>query len=346
MTDGTALVEHASKKATNSSRFHFISLLGEGSFGTVLKAWDNNGKSYVAIKLFKAPGGGYSILQFIASRSAQRRQVEEARKEAYTLHQLRHPNIVGYITSYEYSISIGKKGFAIVTRFCEKGSLERYLTKERPPEMKRRKWLKQLTTALKFIHSQSIAHRDLKPGNILIDGEDDLKICDVGLAKCAWDIQKIYLRQSEGGDTKLEKYMTTTAGTMYFMAPEVWNNHYNYKSDIFSLGLVFILIAEGKTCPTAIWQNSSYCLGELLYEKIPPRSSPASHLINPQLQYSKPSEVRLFNKMLKYDYHERPNAEEVAEDLTLIEKESEKSDLHISPSENLDPSPEPTKCHC
>ena len=51
-------------------------------------------------------------------------------------------------------------------------------------------------------------------------------------------------------------------------------------------------------------------------------------------------------KCLKYDYHERPSAEEVAEDLTLIEKESEKSDLHVSPSENLDPSPEPTKCHC
>jgi len=65
--------------------------------------------------------------------------------------------------------------------------------------------------------------------------------------------------------------------------------------------------------------------------------------MNPQLQYSKPIEIQLFNRMLKYDYHERPSAEEVVKDLSLIEKEY---DLHVYPSENIDPSPEPTKCHC
>ena len=282
--------------------------------------------------------------------SVDRNKLDEAKKEANTLHQLRHPHIVGYITSYDYSISWGRKGFAIVTRFCEKGSLEQYLKNNedtRVMEAKRLKWFKQLAEALQYIHSKNITHRDLKPGNILIDGDDDLKIADVGLAKAVWDIQEVYLRQNAGVDS-LEKYMTTEAGTVPYMAPEVFNKHYDSKSDIFSLGLVFVMIAECPVTPylTARWQSYEDFVGKLLDMESMLRSLPASHYLVPQLKYSKPSEIRMFNNMLKFDHHERLSANEVIEELDQIERASDIIVRSTNPSINLDPEPESVSWCC
>ena len=65
--------------------------------------------------------------------------------------------------------------------------------------------MKKLLSALAHMHSQKMVHRDIKPQNIMVQGEADIKLIDFGLAK----------RQQ--GNKKL----TTTAGTPYYMAPEV-----------------------------------------------------------------------------------------------------------------------------
>ncbi len=339
-------VDQANARATNQGRFRFVSHLGRGSFGTVLKAYDQTGRRNVAVKLFESTGA-ISLFDLLFSGAAERRKLEEAKKEAETLHQLRHACIVGYITSYEYSLEGSRKGFAIVTRFCEKGSLHQYLESDRPSEAKRLGWYKQLAAALQFIHYKNITHRDLKPANILIDSDDSLKICDVGLAKAVWDIQEVYLRQS--GGTSLEDYMTTTAGTVPYMAPEVWNRHYDSRSDIFSLGLVYMMIAESPKplLPRAKWASGDEtALGKLLHEQMPPRTVLASSILVPAPQYARASEIRLFDKMLKFDFHHRPDADELAVELITIE---EMSGIRISSSSgsNPDPSPErPSGCCC
>ena len=84
-----------------------------------------------------------------------------------------------------------------------------------------------------------MAHRDLKPDNILIDGDGVLKIADVGLAKAVWDINE-GIQGSQ--DISFDSYMTTVV-TRVFMALEVFDGHYLRECDI-SLGLVFACIIE------------------------------------------------------------------------------------------------------
>ena len=65
----------------------------------------------------------------------------------------------------------------------------------------------------------------------------NLKICDVGVAEVAWDMQAL-------SGKHLSQYMTSVVGTREYMAPEVWQGRYTDKSDVFSSGLVFVMIAE------------------------------------------------------------------------------------------------------
>ena len=338
-------VDDANARATLQGRFTFKSNLGSGAFGTVLKAYDKTKKCHVAVKLIESRGAvsPWELLLSLTG-SGERKRLEDAKNEAKTLYELRHPNIVGYITSYEYAAPLNRKGFAIVTRFCEKGNLCSYLKRYRPLQEKRLQWFQQLASALQFIHSKNITHRDLKPANILIDGDDTLKICDVGLAKAVWDIQEVYLKYS--GGMSLGDYMTTQAGTVPYMAPEVFNRHYNLQSDIFSLGLVFVMIAESPTplIPMAKWASIDDYVGKLLHDQKPPRSLPASYILFPHLQHSTPHEVRLFDKMLKFEYHDRPKADEVVKEVLEIARLSHIG-IRLS-SSNPDPKPEPISGCC
>ncbi|GMT16226.1 hypothetical protein PFISCL1PPCAC_7523, partial [Pristionchus fissidentatus] len=90
-------------------------------------------------------------------------------------------------------------------------------------------WLEKLFEAVAYIHARGIFHRDLKPGNILFDGNGQPKICDVGIATA-------FERNEEGEKTKTR---TEDSGTPLYKAPEQRYWIYKSKVDIFSLGLIF-----------------------------------------------------------------------------------------------------------
>lgn len=163
---------------------------------------------------------------------------------------------------------------------------------------------------LKYIHSQGIVHRDIKPQNILVSDEETPKIADVGLAKALYDIQN-----PSASDDFFPEYMTTLAGTESFVAPEVWEKHYEQSSDIFSLGLVFVAMIEvpPSLIPVAKWNGKKEPLGYMYYDNLSTQHLKPSHLL--QLTKETPGEKRLLDRILVYDYHVRCSTEDVLEEL-------------------------------
>ena len=89
-------------------------------------------------------------------------------------------------------------------------------------------WLIQICLALKYIHELKIIHRDIKPSNIFLTKDDLIKLGDFGISKAL---------QKDQNDTR------TAVGTPLYMPPEVIDSEkYDYKADIWSLGITFFQI--------------------------------------------------------------------------------------------------------
>ncbi|XP_071404149.1 serine/threonine-protein kinase Nek2 [Pithys albifrons albifrons] len=147
--------------------------------------------------------------------------------EVNLLRELRHPNIVRY---YDRIIDRSSTTLYIVMEYCDGGDLASLIAKcarERRflDESFVLRVLTQLTLALKECHRRSdgvTVHRDLKPANVFLDGKQNVKLGDFGLARILHH------------DTNFAK---TFVGTPYYMSPEQMNYmSYNEKSDIWSLG--------------------------------------------------------------------------------------------------------------
>ena len=335
----TTSVEEANRTATDGGRFEFVRHLGRGGFGTVLLANDKTKGERVAIKCLKAGAASGSLMDYFTSMTSAR--LADARKEADMLLKLRHPHILGFLKAYEYRDENGKRAIAIVTDFCENGDLYKFLSRGNRPDLsKRLRWFQQLAEGLHYIHNQGIVHRDIKPQNILISGEETLKIADVGLAKTLYDIQ------SQVGiiDQPFQDYMSSLAGTPNYMAPEVWGQHYNEKSDVFSLGLVFVTVVEYPLLPVAKWSGRELPLGKMYYTIRATRNTKPSHLL--QLSKGTPREIRLSDSMLVYDHHVRFSSMDVLKQVKEMITALSEAPVTLQPHVHIEPPPEPSSFSC
>ena len=93
--------------------------------------------------------------------------------------------------------------------------------------------LKQAFSAIKYLHTNNISHRDIKPENFMLKNADDpsnIKLIDFGLSK----------DYSEG------EIMQTPSGSPYYIAPEVFEQKYTKKCDLWSMGVVSYILLSGK----------------------------------------------------------------------------------------------------
>jgi len=186
--------------------------LGAGSFGTVRKAVHKKTNQVRAIKILK--------------KSEQ--DQEKLMLEVEILSKLSHPNIMQIFEFYDDAIN-----FYIVSELCNGGELfDKISEKGIFSEVEAAKLIKQILSALAYSHQNNIVHRDLKPENILLDskGEDSIiKLIDWGGAR--------YFSKNK----KLNKI----SGTPYYIAPEVLEEKYDEKCDIWSCGVILYILLCG-----------------------------------------------------------------------------------------------------
>ncbi|KAM4019423.1 serine/threonine-protein kinase WNK3 [Anomaloglossus baeobatrachus] len=239
--------EEAEMKAVATSpggRFlKFDIELGRGAFKTVFKGLDT--ETWVEV--------AWCELQ---DRKLTKAEQQRFKEEAEMLKGLQHPNIVRFYDSWESSLK-GKKCIVLVTELMTSGTLKTYLKRFKVMKPKvLRSWCRQILKGLQFLHTRTppIIHRDLKCDNIFITGPTgSVKIGDLGLATL--------MRTS---------FAKSVIGTPEFMAPEMYEEHYDESVDVYAFGMCMLEMATSEY-PYSECQNAAQ-----IYRKVTSGIKPAS----------------------------------------------------------------------
>ncbi|MCA9539570.1 MAG: serine/threonine protein kinase, partial [Myxococcales bacterium] len=201
-------------------RYTVLGELGSGGMGVVFKAWDPALDRIVALKVMRA------------AHAATRRQVKRFLNEARAVARLDDPNIValhdiGVVDGSPYFTMAFVDGVTLAGHIAEKGRLD-------PTEACR--IVAGVARGLAHAHSAGIVHRDVKPGNILLEEGRPLLV-DFGVAR--------FLESEDGTQTRTGQVI----GTPAYMAPEQAQGDHDRvdaRSDVFALGAVLFHAITGK----------------------------------------------------------------------------------------------------
>jgi hypothetical protein len=257
---------------TLADRYRIVSLLGRGGMGEVYRAEDLRLNQAVALKFLPAA--------MSEDQTARERFYQEVR----LAREISHANVCRVFDIGELD------GRLFLTMEYvdgeDLGSLLRRIGQF--PQAKGLDIARQMCAGLAAAHDHGVLHRDLKPGNIMLDGRGRVRITDFGLAM---------LSENMGAEE-------VTAGTPAYMAPEqLAGVEVTKRSDVYSLGLVLYEIFTGKKAYEAA------SLGELL--RLRESSSPSS--ISALVKDIDPLTERVIQRCLERDPAKRPaSAIEVA----------------------------------
>ncbi|NWU60786.1 STK36 kinase, partial [Pterocles burchelli] len=194
-------------------RYHVLEVIGEGSFGRVYKGRRKHSAQVVALK-------------FIPKVGRSEKELKNLQREIEIMRGLHHPNIIQMLDSFETD-----KEVVVVTDYAE-GELFQILEDDGSlPEDQVQIIAAQLVSALYYLHSHRILHRDMKPQNILLGKDGVVKLCDFGFAR-AMSIHTMVL--------------TSIKGTPLYMSPElVEERPYDHTADLWSVGCILYELFVG-----------------------------------------------------------------------------------------------------
>ncbi len=200
--------------------FRIIEEVARGGMGVIYKAWDAGLRRCVAIKVLKA------------WEHPPIEEIQRFHREARLAASLNHSNIVkihgaGEVDGVHYFTMDFVEGKTLHQLLQESTSLS---------EQRALVIVREIALALEYAHSKDVVHRDVKPGNIMLDKSDRVLLADFGLAK-GTNSESVHLTKS--GDT---------IGTPAYMSPEQaqGETEVDGRSDIYSLGAVLYEMTTGK----------------------------------------------------------------------------------------------------
>uniref|UniRef100_A0A8C0JCS8 Serine/threonine-protein kinase PLK n=1 Tax=Chelonoidis abingdonii TaxID=106734 RepID=A0A8C0JCS8_CHEAB len=239
-------------------------LLGKGGFARCYEMTDVNSNKTYAVKVIPH------------SRVAKPHQREKIINEIELHRDLHHKHIVKFSHHFEDSENI-----YIFLEHCSRKSLA-HIWKARhtllEPEV--RYYLRQIISALKYLHLKGILHRDLKLGNFFVNDNMELKVGDFGLAA-----------RRESMDQKKK----TICGTPNYLAPEVLHRQgHGPESDVWSLGcVVYTLLCGNPPFETSDLKETYRCIKQVEYTLPAFLSTPAKQLITGILKRNPPDRLTL-----------------------------------------------------
>jgi beta-lactam-binding protein with PASTA domain/predicted Ser/Thr protein kinase len=196
-------------------RYKILRRLGAGGMANVYLAEDQELGRRIAIKILN-------------DRHANDDQfVERFRREAKNAAALSHPNIVSI-----YDRGEAEGSYYIAMEYLDGRSLKELIVSRGPaPVGVAVEYARQILSALRFAHRHGIVHRDIKPHNVLVDGEGRVKVTDFGIARAGAS------QMTEAG---------SIVGTAQYLSPEqARGSGVDQRSDLYSLGVVLYELLTG-----------------------------------------------------------------------------------------------------
>nr|KAG5698158.1 hypothetical protein BaRGS_001753 [Batillaria attramentaria] len=194
--------------------FQKIEKIGEGTYGVVYKARDKTSSlpdAFVALKKIRLDGESEGV-------------PSTAIREISLLKELEHPNVVRLLDVLHF-----EKKLYLVFEYLNR-DLKKYMDTAPPsgiPPPLIKSYLHQLLAGVAYCHAHRVLHRDLKPQNLLIDANGNIKLADFGLARAFGVPVRTY---------------THEVVTLWYRAPEILlgSRFYSVPVDIWSLGCIFV----------------------------------------------------------------------------------------------------------
>lgn len=260
-----------------------IAELGEGSFGKVLKVQHITTGAIRAIKVINKSDLDHS----------------EIVREGNVLKSLSHPNIIQIYEVFHYLDSI-----YLVEELIKGGDLFSKIAKmERLAENVSLMIMKQIFSAVHYLHSNGLIHGDLKLENIMVESLNIKKGATLLLADKNVMIDEFDIKLIDFGCSNMffkGKPLTELIGTIYYLAPEVILSSYNNKCDIWSCGVILYILLCGK------FPFNGDTNGEI-FEKI---KNCNYHFNHTEFNYISKDTINLIKRCLEPDPYKRITAEE------------------------------------
>ncbi|XP_047244131.1 serine/threonine-protein kinase Sgk1 isoform X2 [Girardinichthys multiradiatus] len=246
----------SSNPSAKPSDFHFLKVIGKGSFGKVLLARHRSDDQFYAVKVLQKKA--------ILKKKEEKHIMSERN---VLLKNVKHPFLVGL----HYSFQTADKLYFVLD-YINGGELFYHLQRERCfLEPRARFYAAEIGSALGYLHSLNIVYRDLKPENILLDSQGHIILTDFGL--CKENIEP-------NGTT------STFCGTPEYLAPEVLHKQpYDRTVDWWCLGAVLYEMLYG--LPPFYSRNTAEMYDNILNKPLqlkPNISNAARHLLEGLLQ--------------------------------------------------------------